>query len=100
MIAGLLAPAMILVDACAHKPVCQFGRKQRVINAKAVVALPGTGLIVPEGPDPAAGVEQVERIGPAIVEQARIGVARLGCISASLAIAAGDQTSLSCGTTL
>ena len=41
-----------------------------------MVALPGTGLIVPIGPDPALRIMRGQCVGPAITEQAEIGIAR------------------------
>ncbi|GGI67195.1 hypothetical protein GCM10007973_00410 [Polymorphobacter multimanifer] len=48
-------------------------REEQVIDAEAVVALPGAGLIVPEGPYAAARVEAADGVGPALPEQGAEG---------------------------
>ena len=78
MIARFLAAAMFLVDAAGDQAVGQLGREQRVIDAKAVVTLPGAGLIVPLGPYSAAGIVQRDGIGPASGHEPGIGIARFG----------------------
>ena len=56
----------MLVDAGGDQPVGGLGREQQVIDANAVVLLPGAGLIVPEAVEAASvrgrahGVRQAE----------------------------------------
>ena len=50
MVAGLLPPAIVLVDPGISQPVRRHGRQQQVIDAESVVALPRARLVVPEGP--------------------------------------------------
>ena len=45
VVARLLAPAMGLVDPAGLQAVGQFGRQQGMVDAKAVVALPGACLM-------------------------------------------------------
>ena len=45
----LLPGADVLVDADAGQPVGGLRRQQQMVDADAVVLLPGAGLIVPEG---------------------------------------------------
>src|SRR3546814_8102495 len=56
VVARLFAAAMILVDARVDQPVGERRAEQQMVDAKAVVALPAAGLIVPEGPDMAGRV--------------------------------------------
>src|SRR5690606_32661408 len=49
VVRGLLPCAHMLLDRCASKAVGGFRRQQQVVNADAVVLLPGAGLVVPEG---------------------------------------------------
>ena len=48
-----------------------------MINAKAVIALPCTRLIIPKCPNLPPRMVQIDRIGPAIVEQAAKGITRI-----------------------
>ena len=77
MIAGLFATAKGFVDAGCQQTVGEFGRQQRVINAKPVIARPGTSLVIPIRPNPAARVVRGQRIGPPCPQQPAIGFARL-----------------------
>ncbi len=65
---SLSTPALVMRSASS-------GDKQDVIDPETVVALPRARLVVPERPDPAARVERVDRVGPAIGQHARIGIA-------------------------
>src|SRR5690606_12390451 len=47
-----------------------------MIYPETMVALPGPRLVVPERPYPATRIEGVDRVGPAVVENSAIGVAR------------------------
>ena len=49
-----------------------------MVDPEAVIALPGTGLIIPEGPDAASRVLRRNRVGPAICQQPHISIARFG----------------------
>src|SRR5262245_12675181 len=48
MVRGLLPAARVLVDAGGEKPIGRLRGGQNVIDADAVILLPGTGLIIPE----------------------------------------------------
>src|SRR3546814_12688361 len=76
MVARLLAPAMVLVDASIDEPVGERRTQEQMIDAKAVIALPAARLIIPESPHAARRMAAADRIGPAVAEQAEPGVAR------------------------
>src|SRR3546814_6547002 len=78
MVARLLAPAMVLVDASIDEPVGERRTQEQMIDAKAVIALPAARLIIPESPHAARRMAAADRIGPAVAEQAEPGVARIG----------------------
>src|SRR5882757_2968900 len=48
MVRRLLPAAHVLVDAGVDEPVSRLWREQDVVDADAIVLLPGAGLIVPE----------------------------------------------------
>src|ERR1043166_3837167 len=48
VIGGALPGAHVLVDAGGEEPVGRLRRHQHVVDADAVVLLPGAGLIIPE----------------------------------------------------
>ncbi len=58
-----LPAADMLVDAAGDKLVGRFRRQQQVVDADAVVLLPGAGLIVPEGVLPLPHVAGAEGVG-------------------------------------
>ena len=49
MVAGLLPPAIVLVDAGIDEPVGGLGGEQQMVDAEARIPLPAAHLIVPEG---------------------------------------------------
>ena len=51
----------------AAEPVGGLGRHQMVVDADAVIALPGAGLIIPEGVGPGGLVPQHMGVGQAQV---------------------------------
>ena len=61
MVRGLLPAANVAVDDHAGQAVGGLRREQQVVDADAVVPLPGPGLIVPEGV--AAGAPSAAMIG-------------------------------------
>ena len=102
VVAGFFPAAIGLVDAAGDQPVGKFGRKQRVVDAEAVIALPGTGLIIPDR-------SRYRRADCAVRSASRPAVMRAGghrhrAIRAASARRrpwrGGDQTSWSCGMTL
>ena len=86
MVAGLFAPAIVLVDACTEEAIGCKRAEQQVIDAEARVALPGAGLIIPEGPDAARGMARPEAVGPALREQGAEGT-----IKAATLVIAGQR---------
>ena len=67
----------MLVDAGADQPVGGLRRQQHVVDADAVVLLPGAGLIVPEGVEAGSSVERAHGIGQAEMGQRAEVLARL-----------------------
>src|SRR3546814_4875724 len=78
MVARLLAPAMVLVDASIDEPVGERRTQEQMIDAPAFLALPAARLIIPESPHAARRMAAADRIGPAVAEQAETGVERIG----------------------
>src|SRR3546814_2371482 len=77
-VARLFAAGMVLVDAGVDQSVGERGAKQQMVDAKAMIALPAAGLIVPEGPGMAGGMAAAQRVGPAVAEHPEPGIARIG----------------------
>ncbi len=65
MVAGLFPAAIALVDAGIDQPVRRLGAEQQMINPEPGIALPGPGLIIPEGPHPTLGRSGAHRVRPA-----------------------------------
>src|SRR3546814_5531324 len=78
VVARLFAAALVLVDAGVDQSVGERGAKQQMVDAKAMIALPAAGLIVPEGPGMAGGMAAAQRVGPAVAEHPEPGIARIG----------------------
>ena len=56
-VVGRLFPgADVAVDADIGELIAGLGRQQQMVDAQAVVLLPGPGLIVPEGVEPGSSV--------------------------------------------
>src|SRR5262245_43294532 len=80
MVGGLLPGARMPVDAGGKKPIGRLRGGQDVIDADAVVLLPGPGLIVPERVDPGLGQTCAHDVGEPEVEKSAVGRAGLGLI--------------------
>ena len=50
------------------QPVGGLRAEQQMVDAKARVARPGAGLIIPEGVEPAGRMARADRIGPALLQ--------------------------------
>ncbi len=68
VVGGFLAAAILLVDTGIEQPVGRLRAQQQMVDAKAGVALPAAGGIVPKGVDGAFRVAGADRVGPALVE--------------------------------
>ena len=69
VIGGLLLGAFFPVRIGGDQPLRQRGRQQGMVDAQAQVALPGAGLVVPEGLGRVVRVHRAHRIGQAEPEQ-------------------------------
>src|SRR4051812_20055537 len=67
VIAGLLAAAIFLVDAGIEQSIGGQSGEQKMIDAKARVALPAPGGVIPEGVDGAIRIAGTDRVGKAEV---------------------------------
>ena len=77
VVGRLLPGPHMLVDAGAGEPVGGLRRQQQVIDADAVVLLPGAGLIVPERVERRPSVVGANRVGQAEIDAARGMLARV-----------------------
>ena len=75
MIGRLLAAAHALRDLHAAQPVRRLRRQQQMVDAQALVLLPGAGLIIPERIKPRRVADGAQRIGKSKRQQlAKIAV--------------------------
>src|SRR5262249_44755256 len=80
MVRGLLPAARVLVDTGGEKPIGRLRGGQNVIDADAVILLPGTGLIIPERVEPRSRQPCAHDVGETEIEESAIGRAGLGLI--------------------
>ena len=57
------------VDAGVDQPVGGLRRQQQMVDADAVVLLPGAGLVVPEGVEVGGVADRADRVGQAEIDQ-------------------------------
>src|SRR5215831_12459368 len=69
VIRGLLPAARRGIDLARLQPICRLRREQQVVDAQALVLLPGAGLIVPEGVAVRLVVTGAERVGQAEIDE-------------------------------
>src|ERR1700680_2960215 len=75
VIAGLFPSAHVAVDACRFEAL-RYGRaEQQMVDARSGVAAVSVPKIVPEGIDTLVRMECSQRIGPALADEASVGVA-------------------------
>ena len=75
VIAGLFPSAHIAVDACRFKSLRYRRTEQDMVDAQSCVAAVGVPEIIPEGIDTLVRMECSQRVGPALGDEASIGVA-------------------------
>ncbi|SPA54885.1 protein of unknown function [Cupriavidus taiwanensis] len=75
MVAGVVFAAHPAVDAGVAQPRRQFGAQQQVVDAQAGIGLPVPAEVIPEGVDRRVGMVLAQRIGPALRQQACVGIA-------------------------
>ena len=80
MVGGLLPAAGVLVDAGGDEPVGRLRRGQDVVDADAVVLLPGARLIVPERVDAGPRQAGAHDVGEPEVQERAVGGAGLGLV--------------------
>src|SRR3954465_5365808 len=78
VVRGLLAAAILLVDAGIEQAVGGLGAEQEMVDAEARVALPAAGGVIPEGVEGAVRVAGADRVGPALVQDGAEGGAAFG----------------------
>src|SRR6185503_6683701 len=69
VVGRLLPAAGELVDAGSVEAVGRLRRHQDMVDADAMVLLPGAGLVVPEGVDAGLRVAGAHRVGEAQVDE-------------------------------
>ena len=101
VVGRLLPGAHVLVDAGGDEPVGRLRREQQVVDADAVVLLPGAGLIVPERVEAGIVRSRTDGVGQSEMGQGAELLARVsGRNSASPTQSFGSCTSASVGMTL
>ena len=78
MIARVFAAAHLAVDAGCGKALRQWRAEQKMIDAQTGIASEGIPEILPERVDPLARVQRPQRISPALLDKAAIGIPHLG----------------------
>ena len=74
----MVAGPRIAVDAGGNQAAGKGRAQQQMIDAQPGVAGKGISEIFPEGVDPLVGMQRPQRVGPALRDQALIGVTHLG----------------------
>src|SRR5262245_5880960 len=73
MVGRLLPSARKAIDACGGDSVGGLRREQKVIDADAIVLLPGAGLIVPERVDAGVRIDGADGVREPESEQGPVG---------------------------
>ena len=69
MVGRLGLAALVLVDADGREAVGGLRREQQMVDAQAVVLLPGAGLVIPVGVLRPLDMDGAHRVGQAEIEQ-------------------------------
>src|SRR5580765_4230634 len=78
MVAGVQLPTRPSVYTTVHEPVRHLRREQKVIESHAFVLLPPFKFVIPECPERPVRMQPPHRVGPALRQQTRKGLAAFG----------------------